>query len=173
MAIQLIINKELGLAKNENPIQGSFIIEELTDLVEEAVLLEFDRITERGGVLGAMETMYQRSKIQEESLYYETLKHNGQFPIIGVNTFLSSKGSPTVVPKEVIRATEEEKQYQIRILENLQKAHDTDELLLELQKKAINNENIFEALMEVCKVCSLGQITASLFEVGGQYRRNM
>ncbi|QHI36231.1 Fused isobutyryl-CoA mutase [Kordia antarctica] len=173
MAIQLIINKELGLAKNENPIQGSFIIEELTDLVEEAVLLEFDRITERGGVLGAMETMYQRSKIQEESLYYETLKHNGQFPIIGVNTFLSSKGSPTVVPKEVIRATEEEKQYQIKILENLHKAHDTDELLLELQKKAINNENIFEALMDVCKVCSLGQITASLFEVGGQYRRNM
>ena len=173
MAIQLIINKELGLAKNENPIQGSFIIEELTDLVEEAVLLEFDRITERGGVLGAMETMYQRSKIQEESLYYETLKHNGQFPIIGVNTFLSSKGSPTVIPKEVIRATEEEKQYQIKILENLHKANYTDELLKDLQSKAINNENIFEALMEVCKVCSLGQITSSLFEVGGQYRRNM
>ena len=173
MAIQLIINKELGLAKNENPIQGSFIIEELTDLVEEAVLLEFDRITERGGVLGAMETMYQRSKIQEESLYYETLKHNGQFPIIGVNTFLSSKGSPTVIPKEVIRATEEEKQYQIKILENLHSAHNTDKLLKELQHKAISNENIFEALMEVCKVCSLGQITSSLFEVGGQYRRNM
>ena len=113
MAIQLIINKELGLAKNENPIQGSFIIEELTDLVEDAVLLEFDRITERGGVLGAMETMYQRSKIQEESLYYETLKHTGEFPIIGVNTFLSSKGSPTIIPAEVIRATEVEKQYQI------------------------------------------------------------
>ncbi len=173
MAIQLIINKELGLAKNENPIQGSFIIEELTDLVEEAVLLEFDRITERGGVLGAMETMYQRSKIQEESLYYETLKHNGEFPIIGVNTFLSSKGSPTVIPKEVIRATEEEKQYQIKILENLHKAHNTDDLLKELQQKAISNQNIFEALMEVCKVCSLGQITSSLFEVGGQYRRNM
>jgi methylmalonyl-CoA mutase len=173
MAIQLIINKELGLAKNENPIQGSFIIEELTDLVEEAVLLEFDRITERGGVLGAMETMYQRSKIQEESLYYETLKHNGKFPIIGVNTFLSSKGSPTVIPKEVIRATEEEKQFQIKILENLHKANDTDELLKDLQSKAINNENIFEALMEVCKVCSLGQITSALFEVGGQYRRNM
>jgi methylmalonyl-CoA mutase len=121
MAIQLIINKELGLAKNENPIQGSFIIEELTDLVEEAVLQEFDRITERGGVLGAMETMYQRSKIQEESLYYETLKHTGEFPIIGVNTFLSSKGSPTVIPAEVIRATEEEKQYQIDMLTNLQK----------------------------------------------------
>ncbi|WP_296384908.1 methylmalonyl-CoA mutase family protein [Winogradskyella sp.] len=173
MAIQLIINKELGLAKNENPIQGSFIIEELTDLVEEAVLLEFDRITERGGVLGAMETMYQRSKIQEESLYYETLKHNGQFPIIGVNTFLSSKGSPTVIPKEVIRATEEEKQYQIKILENLHSANSTDDLLRELQQKAVSNENIFEALMEVCKVCSLGQITSSLFEVGGQYRRNM
>jgi len=173
MAIQLIINKELGLNKNENPIQGSFIIEELTDLVENAVLLEFDRITERGGVLGAMETMYQRSKIQEESLYYETLKHNGAFPIIGVNTFLSSKGSPTVIPKEVIRATEEEKQFQIKTLEHLHNANDTEKLLKELQRKAINNENIFEALMEVCKVCSLGEITASLFEVGGQYRRNM
>ncbi len=173
MAIQLIINKELGLAKNENPIQGSFIIEELTDLVEEAVLLEFDRITERGGVLGAMETMYQRSKIQEESLYYETLKHNGDFPIIGVNTFLSSKGSPTVIPKEVIRATEEEKQVQIKTLENLHKANDTDALLKDLQQKAIHNKNIFEALMDVCKVCSLGQITSALFEVGGQYRRNM
>ncbi|MGJ5641990.1 methylmalonyl-CoA mutase family protein [Formosa sp. S-31] len=173
MAIQLIINKELGLAKNENPIQGSFIIEELTDLVEEAVLMEFDRITERGGVLGAMETMYQRSKIQEESLYYETLKHNGDFPIIGVNTFLSSKGSPTVVPKEVIRATEDEKQFQIKTLENLHKGHDTTQLLKDLQHQAINNANIFEILMEVCKVCSLGQITEALFEVGGQYRRNM
>jgi len=173
MAIQLIINKELGLAKNENPIQGSFIIEELTDLVEEAVLLEFDRITERGGVLGAMETMYQRSKIQEESLYYETLKHNGEFPIIGVNTFLSSKGSPTVLPAEVIRATEEEKQFQIKTLENLHQANDTDDLLKDLQQRAIHNENIFEALMDVCKVCSLGEITSALFEVGGQYRRNM
>ncbi|WP_460218401.1 methylmalonyl-CoA mutase family protein [Psychroserpens sp. MEBiC05023] len=173
MAIQLIINKELGLNKNENPIQGSFIIEELTDLVEEAVLMEFDRITERGGVLGAMETMYQRSKIQEESLYYETLKHNGQFPIIGVNTFLSSTGSPTVLPAEVIRATEEEKQLQIKTLENLHKANDTKALLKELQHKAVNNENIFEALMDVCKVCSLGEITSALFEVGGQYRRNM
>ncbi|PNQ73378.1 methylmalonyl-CoA mutase [Hanstruepera neustonica] len=173
MAIQLIINKELGLAKNENPIQGSFIIEELTDLVEEAVLMEFDRITERGGVLGAMETMYQRSKIQEESLYYETLKHNGQFPIIGVNTFLSSKGSPTVQPAEVIRATEAEKQYQIKTLENLHKGNDTTALLKNLQQTAINNQNIFEALMDVCKVCSLGQITDALFEVGGQYRRNM
>ena len=173
MAIQLIINKELGLNKNENPIQGSFIIEELTDLVEEAVLLEFDRITERGGVLGAMETMYQRSKIQEESLYYETLKHNGEFPIIGVNTFLSSTGSPTVLPAEVIRATEEEKLFQIKTLENLHKANDTQQLLKDLQRKAISNENIFEALMDVCKVCSLGEITNALFEVGGQYRRNM
>ncbi len=175
MAIQLIINKELGLAKNENPIQGSFIIEELTDLVEEAVLQEFDRITERGGVLGAMETMYQRSKIQEESLYYETLKHTGEFPIIGVNTFLSSKGSPTVLPAEVIRATEEEKQEQIKTLENLHKTyHDyEDEQIEALQNAAINNENIFEVLMNATKYCSLGQITAGLFEVGGQYRRNM
>ncbi|HLP63781.1 methylmalonyl-CoA mutase family protein [Flavobacterium sp.] len=175
MAIQLIINKELGLAKNENPIQGSFIIEELTDLVEEAVLQEFDRITERGGVLGAMETMYQRSKIQEESLYYETLKHTGEFPIIGVNTFLSSKGSPTVIPAEVIRATEEEKQYQIVMLENLHKgnAHKVAEQLNTIQEAAINNQNIFEKLMDATKVCSLGQITSALFEVGGQYRRNM
>jgi len=175
MAIQLIINKELGLAKNENPIQGSFIIEELTDLVEEAIYVEFDRITERGGVLGAMETMYQRSKIQEESLYYETLKHNGEFPIIGVNTFLSSKGSPTILPQEVIRATEEEKQYQISVVENLNKGnHSKVEKQLDLLKrKAINNENIFEQLIEACKVCSIGQITDALFEVGGQYRRNM
>ncbi len=175
MAIQLIINKELGLAKNENPIQGSFIIEELTDLVEAAVLQEFDRITERGGVLGAMETMYQRSKIQEESLYYETLKHNGDFPIVGVNTFLSSKGSPTVIPAEVIRATEEEKQYQITMLDNLHQFHEAkvNEHLNTLQQAAIKNENLFDHLMEATKVCSLGQITSALFEVGGQYRRNM
>ncbi|MGB5647736.1 MAG: methylmalonyl-CoA mutase family protein [Muriicola sp.] len=175
MAIQLIINKELGLAKNENPIQGSFIIEELTDLVEEAVLIEFDRITERGGVLGAMETMYQRSKIQEESLHYETLKHNGEFPIIGVNTFLSSKGSPTILPAEVIRATEEEKQIQLRTLDRLKSQHikRTKKGLQELQQSAVHNENIFEKLMEVSKFCSLGQITQALFEVGGQYRRNM
>jgi len=175
MAIQLIINKELGLAKNENPLQGSFIIEELTDLVEEAVLLEFDRITERGGVLGAMETMYQRSKIQEESLYYETLKHNGEFPIIGVNTFLSSKGSPTVLPMEVIRATEVEKQTQIATLENLKEIHkqNSEKELQELQKAAVENDNIFEKLMEITKVSSLGQITNALFKVGGQYRRNM
>ena len=175
MAIQLIINKELGLAKNENPIQGSFIIEELTDLVEEAVLQEFDRIKERGGVLGAMETMYQRSKIQEESLYYETLKHTGEFPIIGVNTFLSSKGSPTVLPAEVIRATEEEKQNQIKTKENLNEAHknNSKKQLEILQEAAIQNENLFDKLMDATKVCSLGQITEALFKVGGQYRRNM
>ncbi len=175
MAIQLIINKELGLAKNENPLQGSFIIEELTDLVEEAVLIEFDRITERGGVLGAMETMYQRSKIQEESLHYETLKHTGEYPIIGVNTFLSSKGSHTILPSEIIRATEDEKKAQIETLKNLHNgnAKKSEQLLKELCQVAIENENIFEKLMEVTKSCSLGQITKALFEVGGQYRRNM
>ncbi len=175
VAIQLIINRELGLAKNENPLQGSFIIEELTDLVEEAVLGEFDRITERGGVLGAMETMYQRSKIQEESLYYETLKHTGEFPIIGVNTFLSSKGSPTILPKEVIRATTDEKEFQINTLNGLH-AREGDEAAAQLkniQQVALQNGNVFEALMDACKVCSLGQITNALFEVGGQYRRNM
>lgn len=175
MAIQLIINKELGLTKNENPIQGAFIIEELTQLVEEAVYAEFDRITERGGVLGAMETMYQRSKIQQESLYYETLKHNGEFPIIGVNTFLSSKGSPTILPQEVIRATEQEKEYQVKVVENLKKRNNEKSAiqLQLLKEKAIKNKNIFEQLMEACKVCSIGQITEALFEVGGQYRRNM
>lgn len=175
MAIQLIINRELGLAKNENPLQGSFIIEELTDLVEEAVLSEFDRISERGGVLGSMETMYQRSKIQEESLYYETLKHTGEYPIIGVNTFLSSKGSPTIIPEEVIRSTKEEKEFQISTVENLWKASGEKgkQMLKELQETAIRNGNIFNALMETVKYCSLGQITKALFEVGGQYRRNM
>ena len=175
MAIQLIINKELGLSKNENPIQGSFIIEELTDLVEEAVLLEFDRITERGGVLGAMETMYQRGKIQEESLHYEMLKHTGEFPIIGVNTFLNKKGSPTITPAEVIRATVEEKEYQIAMLETLQKgkADVAQEMLAALQSAAVQNDNIFEIMMEAAKHCSIGQITDALFKVGGQYRRNM
>ncbi len=175
MAIQLIINRELGLAKNENPLQGSFIIEELTDLVEEAVLAEFDRITERGGVLGAMETMYQRSKIQEESLYYETMKHTGEYPIIGVNTFLSSKGSPTIIPAEVIRATTEEKEYQIKMLGELHKSKEelSKESLRKVQEAAIQNRNIFAELMEACKHCSLGQITKAMFEVGGQYRRNM
>lgn len=175
MAIQLIINRELGLAKNENPLQGAFIIEELTDLVEEAVLKEFDSITERGGVLGAMETMYQRSKIQEESLYYETLKHNGEYPLIGVNTFLSSKGSPTVLPREVIRSTTEEKEAQIATRNNLWETNKDKraEVLKELQTAAIQNRNMFAGLMEAVKYCSLGQITNALFEVGGQYRRNM
>ena len=175
MAIQLIINKELGLAKNENPLQGSFIIEELTDLVEEAVLLEFDRITERGGVLGAMETMYQRSKIQEESLYYETLKHTGEFPIIGVNTFLSSKGSPTVLPREVIRATEEEKEYQIAMLEQLHRANAlaNHTSIGRVRTAAVSQKNLFAELMDAVKTSSLGQLTAAMFEVGGQYRRNM
>jgi methylmalonyl-CoA mutase len=175
MAIQLIINRELGLAKNENPIQGAFIIEELTDLVEQAVMNEFKNINDRGGVLGAMETMYQRSKIQEESLYYETLKHNGEYPIVGVNTFLNKKGSPTITPGEVIRATEEEKQYQISALHAFQERNidKTEQLLKDLQKAAIAGQNIFESLMEVCKYCSLGQISHALYEVGGQYRRNM
>lgn len=175
MAIQLIINRELGLAKNENPLQGSFIIEELTDLVEEAVLTEFKRINDRGGVLGAMETMYQRGKIQEESLYYETLKHSGEYPIVGVNTFLNKKGSPTITPAEVIRATEDEKQFQIAALEAFQErnADKAPVLLKQLQQTAIAGENIFETLMEVCKYCSLGQISHALYEVGGQYRRNM
>ena len=175
MAIQLIINKELGLTKNENPLQGSFIIDELTDLVEEAVLIEFDRINERGGVLGAMETMYQRSKIQEESLYYETLKHSGEFPIIGVNTFLNAKGSPTVIPSEVIRATKQEKEYQINMLSSLH-ANNMDKSQVSIDKikhAAIENDNIFEEMMEASKTCSLGQITNALFQVGGQYRRNM
>ena len=175
VAIQMIINHELGLAKNENPLQGAFIIEELTELVEEAVLAEFDRITERGGVLGAMETMYQRGKIQDESLYYETLKHTGEYPIIGVNTFLAKDGSPTVLPKEVIRATKEEKEDQINTLKNLHQAKQDQagHLLEVLQQTAISNGNIFEQLMETTKVCSLGQVTNALYEVGGQYRRNM
>lgn len=175
MAIQLIINKELGLAKNENPLQGSFIIEELTDLVEEAVYREFDSITERGGVLGAMETMYQRGKIQEESLHYEMLKHTGEYPIIGVNTFLSSEGSPTLIPGEVIRATSEEKEGQIQTLTQLHQAarDQVSEQLKKVKKAAISNENVFECLMEASKFCSLGQLTQALYEVGGQYRRNM
>jgi methylmalonyl-CoA mutase len=175
MAIQLIINKELGLAKNENPLQGAFIIEDLTDLVEEAVYLEFDRITERGGVLGAMETMYQRGKIQEESLHYEMQKHTGEYPIIGVNTFLSSEGSPTIIPGEVIRATEQEKEAQIQTLQNLHKLfpEKVNEQLMDLKKASIMNQNIFVRLMEAVKYCSLGQITQALYEVGGQYRRNM
>ena len=175
MAIQLIINKELGLAMTENPMQGSYIMEELTDLVEEAVLLEFDRITERGGVLGAMETMYQRSRIQEESLHYETLKHSGEYEIVGVNTFLNQKGSPTIIPGEVIRATENEKQIQLRNLQALHKSmhQHSAERLKNIQRVAVNHGNIFEELLEAVKVASLGQITEAMFEVGGAYRRNM
>ncbi len=175
MAIQLIINRELGLAKNENPIQGAFIIEELTDLVEEAVYAEFDRITDRGGVLGAMETMYQRGKIQDESLYYERLKQSGEYPIIGVNTFLGKDGSPTMMPKEVIRSTEEEKQFQIDAVQNFNKVNEVKakEMLQKLHNAALNDENIFTEMMEATKVNSLGEITDSLFNVGGKYRRNM
>ncbi len=175
MAIQLIINRELGTAKNENPVQGSFFIEELTDLVEEAVLAEFNRITERGGVLGAMERMYQRNKIQEESLYYESLKHTGQFPIVGVNTFLNKNGSPTIIPAEVIRSTTEEKEFQIHTLEAFQQRHQQKSAaaLRQLQQVAVSNGNLFAELMETVKHCSLGQITHALYEVGGQYRRNM
>lgn len=175
MAIQLIINRELGTANNENPNQGSFFIEELTDLVEEAVLAEFERITERGGVLGAMERMYQRNKIQEESLYYESLKHTGEFPIIGVNTFLNKNGSPTVIPMEVIRSTTEEKEFQINTLLSFKERHsfDAGEKLKRLQEVAVQNGNLFEELMETVKYCSLGEITNALYEVGGQYRRNM
>ena len=175
MAIQLIINRELGTAKNENPNQGSFLIEELTDLTEQAVLAEFNRITERGGVLGAMERMYQRNKIQEESLYYETLKHTGEYPIVGVNTFLNSKGSPTVLPAEVIRSTTEEKELQINMLNAFKERHadKSAAMLKKLQQVAIDNGNLFEELMETVKFCSLGEITNALYSVGGQYRRNM
>lgn len=175
MAIQLIINRELGTAKNENPIQGAFFIEELTDLVEEAVLTEFNRLTERGGVLGAMERMYQRNKIQEESLHYEMQKHTGEYPIVGVNTFLNKNGSPTITPSEVIRSTTEEKEYQINALNAFHKRHESKSAvaLETLQQVAVNNGNLFEALMETVKHCSLGQITRALYEVGGQYRRNM
>jgi methylmalonyl-CoA mutase len=175
LAIQLIINRELGLAKNENPLQGSFIIEELTDLVEEAVLTEFDRLTERGGVLGAMETMYQRGKIQEESLYYEKLKESGGLPIIGVNTFLSKDGSPFMTPDEVRRSTDEEKAYQIEALRAFQQrnAGRSAEGLEELKNAAVKGENLFEVLLEISKTCSLGQISQALYGVGGRYRRNM
>ncbi len=175
MAIQLIINRELGTAKNENPNQGSFLIEELTDLVEEAVMAEFDRITESGGVLGAMERMYQRNKIQEESLHYEHLKHTGELPIVGVNTFLDRKGSPTILPNEVIRSTNDEKEQQISNLRSFHKRNQDKslEMLKRLQEVAITNGNLFQELMETVKYCSLGQITHALYEVGGQYRRSM
>ncbi|MFN2374266.1 MAG: methylmalonyl-CoA mutase family protein, partial [Cyclonatronaceae bacterium] len=177
LAIQLIISKELGIAKNENPTQGSFIIEELTQLVEEAILTEFDRITDRGGVLGAMETMYQRGKIQEESLYYESLKHSGELPIVGVNTFLSRKNGKESEPKEValIRSTTDEKEHQLKSLQAFRHRNrmDSENALNRLKKTARSGQNIFDELMECVKYCSLGQISGALYEVGGQYRRNM
>ncbi len=175
MAIQMIINHEFGITKNQNPNQGAFIIEEITNMVESAVIEEFERISERGGVLGAMERNYQRSKIQEESLYYEKMKNSGEYPIMGVNTFLSSSGSPTVIPGEIIRATEEEKANQIDTINNLMKKNSekSAELLLLLKEKAVENGNLFATLMEVTKYCSIGQITDALYSVGGRYRRNM
>ena len=175
MAIQLIINREFGLTRNENPLQGSFVVEELTDLVEEAVYQEFLAINERGGVLGAMERMYQRSKIQEESMYYETLKHNGDLPIVGVNTFLDPAGSPTVVPAEVIRSTDAEKRAQVDNCRLFQEYHrsDAEQALQQLQQTALTGGNLFASLMEAAKVCSLGQLSNALYTVGGQYRRNM
>ncbi len=175
LAIQLIINKELGLARNENPLQGSFAIEELTDRVEQAVLEEFRSISERGGVLGAMERMYQRTRIQEESLLYESRKHSGELPIIGVNTFLDPEGSPTIIPDEIIRSTTEEKEAAISTLEvfhsrNIEAA---GRRLEALRRTALEGGNTFDALMQVCQVASLGQISGSLYGVGGQYRRSM
>jgi methylmalonyl-CoA mutase len=175
MAIQLIINRELGLAKNENPLQGSFIIEELTDLVEEAVLAEFDRINSRGGVLGAMERQYQRTKIQEESLYYEQQKESGEYPIVGVNTFLSKEGSPFQIPDELIRSSEEDKQRQISNLRAVQERNEgvVDGALIDLQQAAVHTQNLVEALRSASKVASLGQMSHALYDVGGQYRRSM
>jgi methylmalonyl-CoA mutase len=177
MAIQMIINKEHGLTKNENPLQGSFIIEELTDLVEEAVLQEFERINDRGGVLGAMETQYQRSKIQDESMYYEMKKHSGEMPIIGVNTYLNPNppSAEEIDNMEIARASNEEKESQILHLREFQQEHEkeAEKMLQKLKETAVQNGNIFEALMDAVKVASLGQITQALYEVGGQYRRNM
>ncbi len=177
MAIQMIINKEFGLAKNENSLQGSFIIEELTDLVEEAVLTEFERISQRGGVLGAMETQYQRTKIQEESMLYEHLKHTGELPIIGVNTYLNPELDEDgyEIPGELARSSEEEKRHQLENLRAFQKEHAdaAPDAIRKLQDAAEHGGNIFAELLEAVKVASLGQISAALYEVGGQYRRNM
>jgi methylmalonyl-CoA mutase len=175
MAIQMIINREWGLAKNENPSQGAFIIDELTELLEEAVLAEFEKIAERGGVLGAMETGYQRGKIQDESMHYEMLKHTGELPIIGVNTFRNPKGDQVMETLELARSTEEEKQSQLQRLQDFQTLHASASpaVLRRLQQAVIDNGNVFDVLMDAVRVCSLGQITNALFEVGGQYRRNM
>jgi methylmalonyl-CoA mutase len=176
IAIQLIINRELGLAMNENPLQGSYIIDDLTDLVEEAVLMEFDRLNDRGGVLGSMETMYQRGKIQEESLFYERKKHTGELPVIGVNTFLNPHAeSIETAPVTLMRSTSDEKERQIKHVEQFRKAHahESGDALRRLQETAKAGENTFDTLLDVVRVCSLGQITQALFEVGGQYRRSM
>jgi methylmalonyl-CoA mutase len=176
LAIQMIIDREWGLADNENPLQGSFVIEELTDLVEEAVLAEFDRIAERGGVLGAMETGYQRGKIQDESMLYEHRKHDGSLPIVGVNTFLDPRSrSEAPTPLELARATEAEKQSQLQRLADFHARHadETPAALAELQRAATEGGNVFAALMDAVRVCSLGQISDAFFEVGGQYRRNV
>ena len=175
MAIQLIINREWGLGKNENPNQGSFIIEELTDLVEEAVLKEFEAISERGGVLGAMETGYQRGKIQEESMYYEHKKHDGSYPIIGVNTFRNPHADATPAKIELARSTEEEKRSQLARLADFhaRNAKEAPAALAKLKQTVIDNGNVFAELVDTARVCSLGQITSALFEVGGQYRRSM
>jgi methylmalonyl-CoA mutase len=175
MAIQLIINREWGLAKNENPNQGAFIIDELTELVEEAVLAEFERIAERGGVLGAMETGYQRGRIQDESMHYEMLKHTGEYPIIGVNTFRNPHGDAVHDKLELARSTDDEKQNQLKRLNDFHARNEKQApaMLKRLQQAVIENGNVFEVLMDAVRVCSLGQITSALFEVGGQYRRNM
>ncbi|MBC7481450.1 MAG: methylmalonyl-CoA mutase, partial [Rhizobacter sp.] len=175
MAIQLIINREWGLAKNENPNQGAFIIDELTELLEEAVLAEFEKIAERGGVLGAMETGYQRGKIQEESMHYEMLKHTGEYPIVGVNTFRNPHGDPVVDTLELARSTDEEKQSQLKRLADFHALHarESPAMLKALKQSVIDNRNVFDVLMQAVRCCSLGQITTALFEVGGQYRRSM
>ena len=171
----MIINQEYGLAKNQNPLQGAFIIEELTDLVEEAVIAEFNNISIRGGVLGAMETMYQRNKIQEESLYYENKKMTGELPIIGVNTFLSKDGSPIQIPNEVVRATPEEKDVQLESLAQFHRVWqpEADVALQKLKQIVKQHKNVFETLMDVAQYCSLGQLTDALYSVGGMYRRSM
>ena len=175
VAIQMIINKELGLNFCENPWQGSFIVDELTDLVEEAVYREFERISERGGVLGAMDTMYQRSKIQDESLYYESKKHDGSLPLIGVNTFLPPDGHGEVGAIELMRSSEAERDQQVLNVEAFRDTHaqEAKPRLVKLQQVARERKNTFEALMDAAKVCSLGSISHALYEVGGEYRRNM
>ena len=175
MAIQLVINREWGLAKTENPNQGSFVIDELTDLVEEAVLKEFEAISERGGVLGAMELGYQRGKIQEESMLYEHRKHDGSYPIVGVNTFRNPHADPVPRTLELIRSTEEEKRSQLKRLTEFHQRHSRESgpMLKRLQQAVIEDGNVFEVLMDAVRVCSLGQITHALFDVGGEYRRSM